>query len=132
MFTTGSTSSKDKGKRESRDKLDNYPPIAPRRTSQIERLSLNVEAYMFMEWKEQTAEKNMDTKNCCSGCAGIDQNYSCLNHVKKSTVYPVANVKPETTAKNEVKPNTVTGVKHAVKKEEPVKVNVAANNKFYN
>ncbi|GER29267.1 3-ketoacyl-CoA synthase 6 [Striga asiatica] len=63
----------------------------------------------------------METKNCCTGCAGIDDNYSCLNHGQKATVYPLANVKPETNVKNKGKAKIVTGFTATVKKEEPVK-----------
>lgn len=64
----------------------------------------------------------MGTRNCCSGCAGVDDVYSCSSPIRRSTVVPLAstnpvNVKPAI-AKKEEKATAI------VKKAEAVKVNV--------
>ncbi|KAG8370494.1 hypothetical protein BUALT_Bualt14G0122600 [Buddleja alternifolia] len=70
----------------------------------------------------------MDTRNCCTGCAGVDTIYSCSNPIRRTTVVPVTSnavnfIRPGM-AKNEGNVGRATVPKESVtvKKEEPVKV----------
>ncbi|KAL8481403.1 hypothetical protein ACS0TY_027785 [Phlomoides rotata] len=48
----------------------------------------------------------MDTRNCCSGCTGVDNVYSCSNPIRRASIVPTQPM--------------------AVKKEEPVSQGFAA------
>lgn len=73
----------------------------------------------------------MDTRNCCTGCAGVDEVYYCSNPIRRSTVVPLTTanpitVKPEIVKKEEkaVQGNAAPKATVTVKEEEAVKVNV--------
>ncbi|KAL3634645.1 hypothetical protein CASFOL_021699 [Castilleja foliolosa] len=72
----------------------------------------------------------MESRNCCTGCRGVNNVYSCSNPVRRATVYPAVSVKPESKVvkkEDEIKvtaTNEFTTV--VVKKEEDVKVKVGA------
>ncbi|KAG6429698.1 hypothetical protein SASPL_107750 [Salvia splendens] len=51
----------------------------------------------------------MDTRNCCSGCAGVDNVYSCSNPIRRPSVSPVHTCSIVQPVKNE---------ESVVKKEE--------------
>ncbi|KAG8365195.1 hypothetical protein BUALT_Bualt18G0079100 [Buddleja alternifolia] len=68
----------------------------------------------------------MDTRNCCTGCAGVDNTYSCSNPIRRTTMGSMTtnavNFKPEP-----VKKEGTVGIAAtpkatvSVKNEEPVK-----------
>ncbi|KAL3634642.1 hypothetical protein CASFOL_021696 [Castilleja foliolosa] len=70
----------------------------------------------------------MESRNCCTECRGVNNVYSCSNPVRRATVYPAVNVKPEVVKKEDEIKVTATNefITVTIKKEEDVKVKVGA------